>query len=203
MATHVNTYFLPHFPVTEDKVTFTAGVTGLNEMIAYSLTDEGDGILLGSTIYGAFNGDLITKSKYNTLLPPFDIAKTIRCQLVYTAFGDVDQFSVNAIVKYETTLLEARKSGIKIRALLICNPHNPLGKCYPKETLEALCQFCGKYDIHLISDEIYALSVFKIEGEGTPFTSVLALDAEGFRTDQIHVLYGMSKVSCSFFERPQ
>jgi len=45
-------------------VTFTAGVTGLNEMIALSLTDEGEGILLGRPIYGSFYGDLITKSKF-------------------------------------------------------------------------------------------------------------------------------------------
>ena len=68
MAAHVNTYFKPHLPITLEEVTFTAGVTGLNEMIAYSLTDEGDGILLGRTIYGAFNGDLMTKSKYVTTI---------------------------------------------------------------------------------------------------------------------------------------
>jgi xeroderma pigmentosum group C-complementing protein len=119
-----------------------------------------------------------------------------RCQLVYVAFDDVDQFSVDCVEKYETALVEAQEAGIKIRALLICNPHNPLGICYPKETLEALYRFCEKYNLHLVSDEIYALSVFEVEGlKRTPFTSVLALDSRDLvRTDQIHVLYGMSKV---------
>jgi xeroderma pigmentosum group C-complementing protein len=63
MASHVNHYFNPHFPITEEQVTFTAGVTGLNEMVAFNLTNEGEGILLGRPIYGAFNSDLVTKSK--------------------------------------------------------------------------------------------------------------------------------------------
>jgi len=47
----------------------------------------------------------------------------------------------------------------------------------------------------LISDEIYGLSVFDVEGaKRTPFTSVLSIDPTGIlRTDLIHVLYGMSK----------
>jgi bifunctional pyridoxal-dependent enzyme with beta-cystathionase and maltose regulon repressor activities len=49
------------------------------------------------------------------------------CTLVYTPFGDVDQFSVKAVERYEQALQEAEKSGIKIRALLLTNPHNPLG----------------------------------------------------------------------------
>lgn len=64
MASHVNTYFNPHFPVTEEQVTFTASVTGLNEMIALNLTNEGEAILFGRPNYGSFNGDLVTKSKY-------------------------------------------------------------------------------------------------------------------------------------------
>ena len=119
-----------------------------------------------------------------------------RCKLVYTAFDKVDQFSTNCVEKYEQALLSARKEGIKIRALLLCNPHNPLGKCYPVETLKDLFKFCHRYSIHLISDEIYALSVFDVEGpKRTPFTSVLSIDPTGLlRTDQIHVQYGMSKV---------
>jgi aspartate/methionine/tyrosine aminotransferase len=100
------------------------------------------------------------------------------------------------VEKYEQALLAAQKEGTTVRALLICNPHNPLGQCYSVETLKALFQFCHKYEIHLISDEIYALSVFETEGDNrTFFTSVLSIDPTGvLRTDQVHVLYGMSKV---------
>jgi len=64
MATHVNNYFSPSSPVTAEHVTFTAGITGLNEMITLSLADEGEGILLDRPVYGSFYGDITTRTKY-------------------------------------------------------------------------------------------------------------------------------------------
>lgn len=103
--------------------------------------------------------------------------------------------------KYEDAIIKATKNGVKIRALLLCNPHNPLGKCYTVDSLKTYFALCNKYNIHLISDEIYGLSVFDVEGpKRTPFTSVLSIDPTGLlRTDQIHVLYGMSKVVAHYF----
>jgi len=56
-------HFSPFVPVTPEYVTFTAGVTGLNEMLAFNLMDEREGILMGRPIYGAFAADLETKSQ--------------------------------------------------------------------------------------------------------------------------------------------
>ncbi|EED13267.1 aminotransferase, classes I and II family [Talaromyces stipitatus ATCC 10500] len=179
MAKLLNTYFHPVRPVSADHILFTSGVTSLNSIVALTLTDPGDGILLGQPIYGAFNGDLQVPSG---------------CQLIYTPFHEDDPFSEQAVSRYEKTFLEARdQNGVPIRALLICNPHNPLGRCYPRKTLEALMQFCQKYQVHLTSDEIYGLSVYDDFSSG--FVSVLSIDPVPLGVDPslIHVLYGMSK----------
>lgn len=179
MAKLITTYFHPAVSITADHILFTSGVTSLNAMYAMCLTDPGDGILLGQPIYGSFNGDLQVPSG---------------CQLIYTPFHGDDSFSVQAVERYEKTFLQARERGVSIKALLICNPHNPLGRCYPRETLEALMQFCQKYQIHLISDEIYALSVYE-DDSSSGFVSVLSIDPAplGVAPALIHVLYGMSK----------
>jgi 1-aminocyclopropane-1-carboxylate synthase len=53
--------------------------------------------------------------------------------------------------------------------------------------------FCQKYNIHLISDEIYASSGFDSTEPGTPpFTSVLSLEPQ-IDEDLLHVIYGMAK----------
>jgi 1-aminocyclopropane-1-carboxylate synthase len=44
--------------------------------------------------------------------------------------------------------------------MLICNPHNPLGTPVSRKTLLGYCRFAQKYDLHLVSDEIYAMSVY-------------------------------------------
>lgn len=56
-------------------------------------------------------------------------------------------------------------------------------------------KFCQKHSIHLISDEIYGLSVFETGNSAIPFTSVLSFDPAGLiDPDYLHVFYGMSKV---------
>jgi xeroderma pigmentosum group C-complementing protein len=180
MVKLITTYFHPAIPISSDHILFTSGITSLNAMYAMCLTDPGDGILLGQPIYGAFNGDLQVPSN---------------CQLIYAPFHGDDQFSVQAVEHYEQAYLQARdEKGVSIKALLICNPHNPLGRCYSRETLEALMRFCQKYQIHLISDEVYALSVYE-DDSSSGFVSILSIDPTELAVDPalIHVLYGMSK----------
>lgn len=72
---------------------------------------------------------------------------------------------------------------------------NSAGQCYSPEALKAILAFCNKHSIHLISDEIYAFSVYNM-GESSPgFTSVLSFDMTGIiDSSLVHVMYGMSKV---------
>jgi len=47
--------------------------------------------------------------------------------LEYVSVGDTDQFTPACVAAYETAFDEAKARGRNIRALIICNPHNPLG----------------------------------------------------------------------------
>jgi 1-aminocyclopropane-1-carboxylate synthase len=114
---------------------------------------------------------------------------------IYVPFATTDQFQPAAILHYEKALQQASASGTRIRALMLCNPHNPLGRCYPPSSLIALMQFCNKHKIHLIADEVYAMSVYSTSAPtDTPFTSVFALDWEKYIDSKyLHQVYGMSK----------
>lgn len=116
-------------------------------------------------------------------------------QSLYVDFGSVDQFSPEAVVKYEETLHNAESNGIRIRALMLCHPHHPLGQCYPRKTLIAFMQLCNKYKIHLLADEIYAKSVYDVaDPKAVKFESVLAIETEKYIDSKyLHLLYGMSK----------
>ena len=79
---------------------------------------------------------------------------------------------------------------------MITNPHNPLGRCYPRSVLEALFRLCAKHDMHLVSDEVFALSVWESPdwGDEPGFVSVLGLDAEALGcTGRVHAVWGVSK----------
>lgn len=43
----------------------------------------------------------------------------------------------------------------KVKAVLLCNPSNPTGVLYDKESMLRIGEFCKKHDIFLISDEVY------------------------------------------------
>lgn len=180
MARFLKRALRPVVEISSKDVLMTNGVTGLCEMLGFALGDAGDGILMGRPLYQAFVSDFGLRAKI---------------EAVHVTFGDVDQFQPEAAACYEKALLEAEKAGTKVRALLLCNPHNPLGQCYPKETIIELMKLCNKHKIHLLSDEIYAMSVYQVGDEhAVPFGSVLSFNSSDYiDKDYLHVMYGMSK----------
>lgn len=181
IAQLINRYFHPPQAVKQEHVVATAGLTNSLEQMAYALGDHGDGFLIGRPYYTSL---------------PKDFGSRAGVQSVGVGFGDVDPFSMDAILKYEEALVEAQNSGVPIRALFLCSPHNPLGRCYPRDVLVGLMKFCQQHKIHLISDEIYALSVWQNPEvpDAVSFESVLSIDTNGIiDPDLVHVLWGMSK----------
>ena len=58
----------------------------------------------------------------------------------------------------------------KVKAIVLCNPHNPIGIIWPKETLARLADWCASHDVMVFSDEIHAdLSLYG--KRHTPFCS--------------------------------
>lgn len=57
------------------------------------------------------------------------------------------------------------------KAILICNPNNPTGTFYPKESLEELAVIVKKYDLFLIVDEVYREFCY----DGQDFVSALTI----------------------------
>lgn len=57
-----------------------------------------------------------------------------RAQIIGVSFGQRDPMGLETVQAYEAALEEAKCKGIRVRALLLCNPHNPLGRW--RETLQ-------------------------------------------------------------------
>ncbi|KAL9125967.1 MAG: hypothetical protein Q9217_004911 [Psora testacea] len=121
------------------------------------------------------------------------VAYRVGCE--YVSFGDADQFEIDGVRKYEDAIIDATKAGKRIRALILCHPHNPLGRCYAPNALIDFMKLCSKYRIHLIVDEIYALSVYDVpDPKAIRFSSILSFNTDEYISpDYIHLLYGMSK----------
>ncbi|GAA5823567.1 hypothetical protein JCM3770_002787 [Rhodotorula araucariae] len=177
-----STYFATHRPVEPAHLLCGAGCSAILDALASVLADPGDGVLLALPAYPGFAASFGCRAGV---------------EVVGVRLAPDDEASPKALEAFEHALEECTQRGQRIRAIVICNPHNPLGFCYPRETLVAYCRFAEKHNLHLVSDEIYALSTYASDAAGsTPFTSLLALDplAEaGCAPSRIHVVYGASK----------
>jgi 1-aminocyclopropane-1-carboxylate synthase len=116
------------------------------------------------------------------------------------AFDGIDQFTSEAVKQYEAAIVESKAQDVPVRAMVLCNPHNPLGQCYEPEALIEYLKLCQKHKIHLISDEIYALSMYSLPEDATSntntvkFKSILSIDTDKYLDpNYLHVLYGFSK----------
>ena len=59
----------------------------------------------------------------------------------------------------------------KTKLLILCSPHNPVGRVWGKKELKALAQFCIKHNIKIFSDEIHCDLVYKTY-KHIPFASI-------------------------------
>lgn len=181
VAKFLTEHLRPTADIKPSQITITNGCTSALENLAFVLGNPGEEYLLGQPHYGAFTHDLSMRAGTSV--------RTV-------AFHDVDPFSLEAVRVYEDALIDSQRNGKKVAGLILCNPHNPLGRSYPSDTIIELLRLCEKYKIHLVADEIYALSIWKNNVDTDPapvkFRSVLSLDLDGvIDPSRIHVI-----VSC-------
>ena len=68
---------------------------------------------------------------------------------------------------------ESRITG-KTKAVIFCNPHNPSGRVWRREELQAFADICIKHDLYIISDDIHSELIS--EGHEHTFISTLSED---------------------------
>ncbi|GAA5873855.1 hypothetical protein JCM16303_002611 [Sporobolomyces ruberrimus] len=168
-------------PVERDHIITGTGASTVIDLLVSTIADDQEGILVARPFYNGFQTSFEGRNG----------VKAVGVEL-----KEGTEASPDALEAYEEEIKRSEARGLKIRGLMLCNPHNPLGFCYPRDTLLAYAQFCEKWNLHLIVDEIYALSTFETAHAAVPFTSILSIDplAEAHcNPSRIHVVYSASK----------
>lgn len=70
-------------------------------------------------------------------------------------------------------VLESSLAKPETRLLLLCNPHNPTGRCWSRDELLHVAALCADHNVLLLSDEVWG--ELPLHPEVAPFTSALAL----------------------------
>ncbi|KAL0923590.1 hypothetical protein M5K25_007651 [Dendrobium thyrsiflorum] len=156
------------------QIILTAGATPAIEALSFCLADPGNAFLVPSPYYPGFDRDINLRTGIK-LIP-------VHCR-------SSNNFSLS-IAALEREYKQAKKRRIKVRAVLLCNPSNPVGNILHRETLYDLLSFVTDKNLHLISDEVYAGSTYGTE----EFASIAELlDTGAFDNSRVHIIYGLSK----------
>jgi cystathionine beta-lyase len=108
-------------------------VVGLN-VVSRAFGREGDDVLTAVPIYPPF------------LSAPANATRTVvRVQMI----------ELNGVWRWDTAALE-RAITPASRLLLLCNPHNPVGRVFSRDELKELADTCVRHNLVLCSDEIHS-----------------------------------------------
>lgn len=86
----------------------------------------------------------------------------------------------NASYRMDYADLEEKLSDPSVKMVILCNPHNPIGRVWNKEELTRLGELCLAHDVLVVSDEIHCDLLFK----GVKFTPFATL-GEAFAQNAI------------------
>lgn len=76
--------------------------------------------------------------------------------------------------KYTIDFEDLEKKLKTAKVLLLCSPHNPVGRVWTREELERIAKLCVENDVFLISDEIHCDLIFK----GNKHTNIASLSKD-------------------------
>lgn len=176
-------HFLPAKDIGEDEIVVLNGVTSCLDALSHALCDPGDVIITPTPVYARMFTDVHDRAG----------AAVLPLVLRQEADSSDESFLLRA-EDLEARVEALHQEGRRVRAFMLVHPNNPLGDVYSPQLLSDLMDVCARHEIHFISDEIYALSIFTDEDEPSsrpPFRSVLSLPHPD--PDRTHVLWGLSK----------
>jgi len=118
-----------------EDIFFSPGVVPALAFLINFLTEEGDGIIIQKPVYYPFMSKIV---------------------------GDKRKIVNNSLIKHGHTYvmdyedLEKKFADKHTKGMILCSPHNPVGRVWTAEELRKVVEIAKKYDKWIISDEIHA-----------------------------------------------
>ncbi len=134
--------------IIKEQVLYSPSITATIAIAIENFTSEKDGIIIQPPVFMEFRS-VIRKTKRRIIKNPLKLVNN---------HYEIDFVNLEELAKSESN-----------KVLILCNPHNPVGRVWKEEELERIVTICKKYDILLISDEVHK-DIILFENQ---FTSVL------------------------------
>lgn len=139
-----------HWRLQKEWIIYTTGVVPALSAIIKALTSPGDKVLVQTPVYNCFFSSIRN-----------DECEMITNPLIYE----------NRTYRINFDDLEAKAVDPKVKLLLLCNPHNPVGRVWTKEELTRIGEICLRHNVWVVADEIHC-ELVSPGYEYTPFASI-------------------------------
>ncbi len=148
--------------IDREWIIYTSGVVPALSAIIKALTDSGDRVLVQTPVYNCF----------------FSSIRNNGCELVASPLiRDGNTY------RMDFDDLERKAADPRTKLLLLCNPHNPVGRVWTREELLRIGDICLRNGVRVVSDEIHC-ELTQPGYEYIPFASL----SEAFQANTITCL---------------
>lgn len=113
---------------------YTNGIVAAISSMVRKLTTVAENVVLQPPVYNIFYNSVLNNGRY-----------VLENKLIYE----------NGEYRMDFSDLEEKLSLPQTTLMILCNPHNPVGKIWDKETLSRVGELCKKHGVTVISDEIH------------------------------------------------
>lgn len=122
------------YKIKKDSLVFATGVVPAISSCVRKLTSVNEKVVLLTPGYNIFFNSVLNNGR-----------RVVQSPLIYEKGGYKPDFNdlEKKLADKETTLM------------ILCNPHNPVGKIWTREELSKIGDLCEKYSVICISDEIH------------------------------------------------
>ncbi|WP_298922555.1 aminotransferase class I/II-fold pyridoxal phosphate-dependent enzyme [uncultured Roseobacter sp.] len=127
------------------------GVLSAIALLIRELTEPGDSVLMQVPAYHQFAKVISTAGR----------------KIVKSPLRNID-----GAYEMDYADLEEKLSAADVKAMILCNPHNPVGRVWRRDELEKLVEVANRHNVTIISDEIHSDIIYT----GHRFTSLMAVD---------------------------
>ncbi|MDH6358895.1 MalY/PatB family protein [Parabacteroides sp. PF5-9] len=128
-----------HFRIDKEWVLFTSGVVPALSAVIKALTKPGDQVIVQTPVYNCF----------------FSSIRNDECEMVANPL-----IYKNGVYSIDFDDLERKAADPKATLLLLCSPHNPVGRVWTREELMRIGEICLRHHVVVVSDEIHCDLVY-------------------------------------------
>jgi cystathionine beta-lyase len=147
-----------NWKIQPEWVVFTPGVVPALHTAVRAFTHPGDEVILQEPVYYPF----------------FPAVTSSGCQIVNNELKLIDgryEMDYEDLEGKFNLRTGMRSSPSRVKAIILCNPHNPVGRLWNREELTRMGEIVIRHGAIVISDEIHCEILFK-GYEHTPFASI-------------------------------